>query len=310
MKLVHKVLGYLERTLLLISKNPEPVRPPVFIIGAPRSGTTLLYQVLANRYAFTYFTNYTAPFYRAPVIGFWLAKKLLRETPEQQDGDVYRSEHGRTRGPRGPHECGEFWYRWFPRGEHVYVAKGETTKKALKELRAEVLHVSRMMGASMLIKNVYNSMRIAPILEALPEAVFLVCRRDPAATAHSILRCRTETSGRKENWFSLPPKEIDRIKSKPYWEQVVEQVYYTYNQIEEDKRDFGAGKFLNIQYESFCRDVPSELSRIESFLQSADIEIVFRDAVPPSFPVSQARMTGSEDGERIKAAVKKLWNQG
>ena len=35
---------------------------PVFIIGPPRSGTTLLYQVLVARYTFGYFSNWMARF--------------------------------------------------------------------------------------------------------------------------------------------------------------------------------------------------------------------------------------------------------
>jgi len=38
--------------------------PPIFIVGAPRSGSTLLYQLLAYYYNFSYFTNYSSLFYR------------------------------------------------------------------------------------------------------------------------------------------------------------------------------------------------------------------------------------------------------
>jgi hypothetical protein len=305
---MHKALGFIEKIILMVRTDPDPGRPPVFILGAPRSGTTLLYQLMVNRFNFAYFSNFTAAFYLAPVVGFWLARKRMRAVETENDPDAYRSAHGITQGPNGPNECGEFWYRWFPRGEHVYVAKGTTPNQVLHALRSEVLHVSEMMDASMLFKNVYNTMRIAPILEAIPEAVFLVCHRDPAATARSILRCRIGAGDGKEQWWSLPPKEIDEVRTHPYWDQVVEQVYYTYNQIDEDETDFGSERFLHVQYESLCRDVQAELTRIESFLVSAGVEMVFRGPVPAHFPISEVQTTESDDDRRIESRVKELWN--
>ncbi len=42
---------------------------PVFLIGPPRAGTTLLYQVLVKAFRFNYVTNIHAHFLRTPVLG-------------------------------------------------------------------------------------------------------------------------------------------------------------------------------------------------------------------------------------------------
>ena len=51
--------------------------PPIFIIGAPRSGTTLLYKVLIEKLNFGYMSNFNAQFYSIPIVSTWLFKKLI-----------------------------------------------------------------------------------------------------------------------------------------------------------------------------------------------------------------------------------------
>lgn len=51
----------------LFDRQVEPDSPCVFIVGAPRSGTTLVYQVLAHVLRVSYFTNVTDLFPRSPI---------------------------------------------------------------------------------------------------------------------------------------------------------------------------------------------------------------------------------------------------
>lgn len=113
------MLGRLESWQVSRHKD-EPGLPPVFIIGAPRSGTTLLYQVMAARFQVAYSTNFLAMFYKASILGMALSQKL--HGGDSSEPNTFQSHHGSTAGHAGPYEAGEFWYRWFPRGWHIYVA--------------------------------------------------------------------------------------------------------------------------------------------------------------------------------------------
>jgi hypothetical protein len=283
----------------------QPVSPPVFIIGAPRTGTTLLYQLLTQRYELAYFTNLTTPFYKTPVVAFWVSHHLLFE-PKVDD---YTSNFGKTKGWHSPHECGDFWYRWFPRGERVYVPPEATPKKVLNTLSRTVRAMSAVSDTLVIFKNVYNSMRIAPLVESFPNATFLVSRRDPVDTAQSILKSRIKALGRKDAWWSLPPKEIFDIKKHPYWQQVVEQVYYTYQQIAEDRRRFQGGKFFDVKYEEVCQDTYGTLAKIEHFLEKSDIHLRAHRKVPTHFSLSTGRKVADEDYCRIREEVAKLWGE-
>jgi hypothetical protein len=286
-----------------VARKEMQAFPPVFIIGPPRSGTTLLHQVLIARYQFVYFTNFTALLYRVPTIAAWLAQKA---SPDEGVSD-YVSQYGKTASWHGPHECGEFWYRWFPRGDYVYVAPGITATTHSQELRREITGMSKVAKAPALFKNTYNSMRIAPIVEAFPEACFLVCCRDPAMTAQSILVGRQRLYGDKERWLGVPPRNIDQIKQHHYCEQAVEQVYYTYRQIDEDRCRFGEERFHNVVYENLCNDTRETLGNIGEFLRDRGVSPLTRGDAPARFPVSDMRKISNADCARIKEKVTELW---
>ena len=79
--------------------------PTLHVIGAPRSGTTLLHQTLASGLEIGYVNNLIAAFWRAPAYGIRLSRKLGIERLESS----FESSFGRTSGIGEPHEFGYFW---------------------------------------------------------------------------------------------------------------------------------------------------------------------------------------------------------
>ena len=255
--------------------------PPILIIGAPRCGSTLLYKVLTDRYYLNFISNFTAAFYRIPVCATWIARKMGIKAPS----GGYTFNYGYVEGLGSPNESAEFWYRWFPRGLRVYVPPKSTELKKLTELRHEIGAMSDIGGSSMIFKNLYNSMRLAPIIEAIPEASFIICKRDFTANALSILEGRIINVKDKNTWWSVPPKEIENLLKKDFAQQVVGQVYYIMKQIREDLQQFGDGRFLEVQYEEFCTDVDGTLKKIKNFLERRGVVLKEKNDVPTSFEI-------------------------
>jgi hypothetical protein len=279
--------------------------PPVFIIGAPRCGSTLLNKILTERYNFAFLSNFTAKLYLIPTIGSWLQKKIKIQVPKGN----YDFNYGQVNGLGSPNECGEFWYRWFPRGLHVYVGKGQTEEKALRKLRAEIGSVSHTLRAPMIFKNLYNSMRIAPILEAIPEARFIVCRRNSVDCAMSILKGRILNLKKKDVWWSTPPKEVDELMKMDYAKQVAGQVHFIYKQIEVDKNVFGNDKFFEIRYEKLCEDVHGTIQTVEKFLNKTGNRMVGKYKVPSMFEIMDVKGINADDRVQIENAYRFFCNR-
>lgn len=303
-KALNAVLAGPERWVLQ-RRNADAAFPALFIVGAPRSGTTLLYQVLAAGFEVGYFSNFLALFPKAPVTGLTLARLLRIQARSQPPS--FQSRHGSTQGWLGPHEAGEFWYRWFPRGQHVYVAPGATSSTSLAELRQEVRGMAAAVQAPLVFMNTYNSMRLAPLAEALPEALFLVCQRNPLDIAQSIYQARLDAHGDKQAWWSVPPQEIELIRNHPYWEQIPEQIYYIHRQIEADQARLGAARFLTIHYHDLCTAPQATSAGIQRFLAQHGAVLASRSPLPASFPFSTGCKIDPADYTRLEQATAALW---
>jgi len=249
---------------------------PVFIIGAPRCGSTLLYQLMLDYYDFGYISNLHCRFYGAPS----LVERVIAPTRRRR-ASSYESDHGRVRGWTAPSECGDYWYRFFRRRPQ-YTPLSATSKESLRNLRRSVRAIGRAMGRPVLFKNLLSGLRIEPILEALPEAKFIVVRRSVLDTAHSILEARMNLYGDYNKWFSVEPPEVDSLREKPPHEQAADQVRLIYALIDRDRR-LAPGAFTDVDYEKLCGDTRSVLDSIGSFLLDRGVAVRRRGDVPPSF---------------------------
>ena len=146
-------------------------------------------------------------------------------------------------------------------------------------------------------------MRIAPICEAVHNARFLVCKRDYYETALSILNARKKITSDLRKWWSLPPKEIESLIQLDYAEQIAGQIYYTYHQINADAARYGKDRFLEVNYEEFCQDVPSTIGRIKRFLEKNGPAIEYKGAAPKSFEIRKIKDLSNQEHKKIFCAI-------
>ena len=261
---------------------PE-TRRPVFIVGPPRSGTTLLYQSLVHSFAVGYTANIHCLLYGGPS----LVERALR--PSRRGSPVrFRSANGRTAGLRGPSECGEYWYRFFPR-DPTYVRSSDLSHLALSRLRTSVGAMLRACSVCVVYKNTYNSLRLEPISVCLPEALFVVVRRGVLDVARSLLAGRHRVLGSYEAWWGVRPPGPD-LSSRPPHEQAVEQVVRINDVIDRDTASIGSHRFLQVQYEDLVQDPRSQMIRVRDFMDSHGSNLATRFRLPTRFDTAHERL--------------------
>lgn len=238
---------------------------PVFIIGAPRTGSTILYQLITNYLDVIYVDNLIDIFHKNLFFGFWLSNKIFKN----KQHNCFKSYHGSTYqygGLHAPSECGGFWYRWLPKDRH-YIAKGEIPNDSLKEIRNNILSIINKFNKPLLFKNMNAALRMGMINEIFPKAKYIFIKRNPFYCAQSILITRKYLFNNYNKWWSLMPKNYNKIIKKFPIEQVVNQIYYIEKQIEKDKKLFPENNILSVNYGSLNKEPFNIIDKIKDFVE-------------------------------------------
>jgi hypothetical protein len=233
--------------------------PPIFILGAPRCGSTLIYQVITEAFELSYLSNLHCMFFGAPSHVEKVVKKSKNVIRKQ-----YSSHHGETDGWMSPSECGNWWYRFFRR-KSVYVALDEIDDSEMKEFRRSLLALTRAASRPVVFKNLYASMRLKAITKYIPEALIVVIDRNELDQGQSLLESRFKVFGDYSSWWSVPLPNVEVLETRPAHIQVVDQIRGVMKIISADLRMFPSDQVHRLNYEQFCNDTHAELSKLESF---------------------------------------------
>lgn len=284
-----------------ISRFKQPQYPVIFVAGTQRSGTTLLMQLLIACFKAGYVSNIMARFWKAPYIGALLAREL-RQKQRARPLD-FASKLGTTYGYDGPHEFGYFWQYWFP-----YNESHQTSDEDLKNMDSnlfcqELAAMESTFGAPLAFKNpIVFSLNMIALARILPTAVFLICHRQPLYVAQSTLLSRLEFHGKKDEWFSVKPKEYTWLRNRPYPEQIAGQIFYTEQRIKDSLAAIDPCHHLTIEYEDLCADPERELKRIQKLVADVGYELELTGYRPDPFQCTDIQRIDDEEFDRLKAA--------
>ncbi len=253
--------------------------PPVFIVGAPRCGSTLLMQVLLRHLEVSYLSNRHARFWGAPVV----VERFAR--PEVDPSDPFTSHHGATANPAGPSESAKWWYRFFPR-DPVAVERGQLSARRRTSFSRSLAALTEAAGQPLLFKNLYVSLRILEIARIVPESRFIHLKRDVADNAHSLLEARYSANGNYQDWFSLPPPGWEEMCSAAPATQVVWQIWTTNDLIERHLGEHRShsGRVLALDYEDFCARPRATIAKVGDAFQ-IPLRTQELATLPTSFPM-------------------------
>jgi len=272
--------------------------PPIFIIGAPRSGSTLLYQAMLDYFDFGYLSNLHCFLYGYPA----LVERMVHPT-QRRKGNYYVSEYGKTKGWSTPSECGDFWYRFFRRRPQ-FIPMAAVTEKNLTQLRSAVRSFGNSVKKPLLFKNLNCALRLEPTINALPEAVFLVIHRNELNNAQSILKGRKDIHGTYDQWLGVEPPDVEALKKLPCYQQVVLQIRHTHLLIDKARDKFGRAKFYDILYEEFCLHPYKIFKGIETFLSSHRLLYTQRGKIPSRFQLKTKVNIDEELFNKLREYIK------
>lgn len=228
--------------------NHSSTNRPIFIIGLPRSGTTLFYRSLARHPKLSWFSPATRkyPQYRLP--------SRIRS--------IYRNKHL-------PVEASRVWSR-FAKNDNDVLTAADVTPKAKRYYRSVVLNQMQLADKPrFLAKHPRNGLRIPFFKTIFPDAYFIHLIRDGYAVAESIMRRRKRCGG-LQYWYDIrPPGWKDQLQKHPVY-----QIGWQWTQSIRTIRSFASElpphQYTEVKYEDFCREPAHVLQNIARFCEIDD----------------------------------------
>ncbi len=297
------ILARCERAAL--ARTPDCRYPPIFLLGVPRSGTTLLYQLLIHCFELSYFCNVAERHSRYAATMTSLFRSLIRRARID-----FENDYGHTPGLRGPSEGLDIWHRWFPDG---YVDHTHLTPRARIELRRTIAAIQAAVGAPFLNKDPHHCVRIRALNVAFPRCIYVYIHRDPAANAASLLNMRLRRAARGQGclstWISVKPKEYVGLAQSDPITQVCGQVHYCARNALEDLRALPRERYVIVSYERMCADPEGSVASICSLARANGIRLDQRKSTPDRFRQPEPVAISDADRELIRTRLAQFGDQ-
>ena len=230
----------------------------IFILGAPRTGSTFLYQAVVSAFAIPFIDNLTNQFFpETPILGLMVGPSLRRGEPI-----TFLSRYGKSAGLVQPSEGSRVMAHWFGGGHPSQVVSARILEGREPHFIATLAAVDSLLGGPLVIKNAWNCFRAQYIAAALPSANFIWIRRDLRTAAKSDLMARYAVQGDPNAWNSATPANVDVLRKKPCWEQVVENQFEFGKALSAMRDELPTGRWVEVWYEDLIADVPGTLGAV------------------------------------------------
>lgn len=279
-----RFLQWYEKRVLKMDTRETKIDRPIFLIGMPRSGTTMLQDIMCAHPQVTYITN-TMNVY--PTC-FCAVETIRRKMKLDFEGDRYIGDSvSVTAG--SPSDAIAFWGKWF-KGDPYSLEYKALTKEDFSEADLQNMYetIKKVIWFSPEPKKrIFNKLlsplpHIRLVNEFFPDAKFVYILRDGRMTANSMLKLyhreverQTRIHGRKPEKVFVPyprfPKlaeyarqhGVDNIRTTAHlWDDSV-----TFIDTIKDRLNH----FYEIRYEDILVNPIEQLSKIFEFCELSPV---------------------------------------
>lgn len=223
----------------------DTIFKPIFVIGMPRSGTSVFYRKLGSHPDLAWISKATRKFPTSPTLS-----RLIMP---------FRRDHSATEAPR-------VWSR-FARPEDDVLSREDVTEEQARFYRQVARTQMKIFNKPrFLAKYPRNALRLSYLDEIFPDALFIHFIRDGRAVSRSVIDYRIRHGGIDKYWGIKPPRWKDLLDREPY-EAVGLQWKMTIEYARQEAQALGPSRYMELTYETFCDQPADTLKRVGDFCE-------------------------------------------
>jgi len=266
----------------------ENMYPPLFLVGPPRSGTTLIFLHVLNNFNFGFFPNISKAHPEACI-------SYALDVGKHEFEPTYDNTYGDIEGNFQPSDGWDIFNRYFPKYDLSQLIKVDK----LYELKNIYYFFEKLYAAPILNKNIGNSIRIEHLHKLFPNAIFIWIQRELTDNVLSLMEVRKDLKAPLDLWWCTPPPQFYNKKYDNELEMTASQILGLNAAIKESLSQINANQWLKIDYEDFCDHPDHVINWIESIYKDLQVPVRRREGnFPNSFKASKKRFTGRQELEQ------------
>ncbi|MBD3418920.1 MAG: sulfotransferase family protein [Chitinivibrionales bacterium] len=296
------------------SRFNVPRYPILFVVGGPRSGSTVTMQFLAASGAFAYPSNLLSRFYRAPYVGARI-QQMLTDPAYDFKGEFQAFQHtipfdsdlGKSKGVLAPNEFWYYWRRFIPIVEPSKMTPEQEPKVNTFGFAAGFAAIESVFNKPVATKGMLLEQNI-PFVDSIfsSGALFLNMHRKPFYNIQSLLECREKFFGDRKKWYSIKTPQYEELSKLDPIAQVVGQVYFKNKEVESGLNSIPDTHSLTIAYEDFCENPSLVYKQIQVAYSSFGVELPIDYTGPERLTSGNVVRLTDSDVEAIRSAWKEF----
>ncbi len=236
--------------------------PHIFICGPARSGTTLVYQVLANNLDnVSFIRNFTVAFSRSPIV----ASRLFTKQSSTGQKPDYENYYGKTAGLQSPSEANHLWNQWVDVDESDF--RTLLTPEGAAKMAEFFNCFSAQQGKPTLSKNNNLNAFADRVSSSLDNTYFICLQRETKFLAQSLIKARLEINGNIKQSYGVTNVQNElKNEGDPALPvvPVLEQIDFLNSLAKEQQEKIGSDRFWIVSYEEFCKNPSALIDKVNT----------------------------------------------
>jgi len=242
---------------------------PIFIVGTPRSGTTLLYDLLACHKDVAFFSQIDLrEFHSSNFMQFVSLRRRIFESRNwafSRDGFEFRV----TTSFETPHEFNHFWNKYIPK---TWATADDVKNSSYEEIRNEIASLLKKKNKKrFLSKNPIHSIRIGFLKKIFDDAIFINIIRHGIPVVTSMTRGSRRTKN-LDGYFGLPLKKNNQMDFD-LLERHARQWIDVNTEIQNCRKFLNENQYFQIKYEDLISDPKDTIKEIFDFCELEFVNI-------------------------------------
>jgi len=245
----------------------EPEWPIVLISFLPRSGSTLLYQLLAKTGNFNYISNFQSRFWRSPCVGRLIENSI---SPRLYSEIQLSSDFGNTKGFSSPHEFNYFWeeHLGIDGNNNSEIKTAEFTKKKQEEFRKEIIGLLSQEAKPLLFKREYLILNLSILKNVFPNVRIINLERNFDDIISSQMKAIEKVHANNyEGFFGTALESFVYDENITLESNVRRQTKQLKERLDHEIEESGFPA-ITVEYEKLCQDAESEMSKIKNWISA------------------------------------------